>query len=93
MNWRLKLLLFLSYFHLWIGIKSWEDLNVIRVSLLIYIIVYHHYVRKHIGAIEKLEKILMAVKHASEFADILKQSNYLNFQETNVANNMFYVLF
>ena len=39
------------------------------------------------------KKILMAVKHASEFADILKQSNYLNFQETNVANNMFYVLF
>ena len=34
-----------------------------------------------------------SVKHASEFADILKQSNYLNFQETNVANNMFYVLF
>ena len=34
-----------------------------------------------------------SVKHASEFADILKQSNYLNFQETNMANNMFYVLF
>ena len=31
-----------------------------------------------------------SVKHASEFADILKQSNYLNFQETNVTNNMFY---